>query len=90
MRRALSWLLALTAVFWVTAAPADDPDVPEKYASVDEVKAMLDQKRPISFIDVRPKDQYDELHIRGAKSIPVREMPGRLAEVPRRDLVVLY
>jgi rhodanese-related sulfurtransferase len=90
MRRALSWLFAAAALFWVTAAPAGDPEVPEKYASVDEVKAMLDQKRAISFIDVRPKDQYDELHIRGARSIPVREMPSRLGEVPRRDLVVLY
>jgi len=82
--------LVLLAVFSVRPAPADDPEVPEKYMSVDEVNALLQQKKPITFIDVRPKEQFDELHIRGAVSIPLRDMRSRLASVPKDDLLVLY
>jgi rhodanese-related sulfurtransferase len=83
-------LLLAAALLWVSAAPADDPDVPEKYASVEQVKAMLDRKAPLTFIDVRPADQFAELHIRGARNIPLHDLPSRLADVPRGDLVVLY
>jgi len=81
---------AAAALAWVGAAPAGDPEVPDKYVSVDEAKALLDRGRRVDFIDVRVKEQFDERHIRGARNIPLRELPGRLAEVPREELVVLY
>jgi len=87
--RLLAALLAV-ALLWATPAPADDPEVPEKYMSVDEVKGVLDQKSPVVFVDVRPKEQFDDLHIRGARSIPLRDLPARLADVPRQGLLVLY
>jgi rhodanese-related sulfurtransferase len=90
MRRLLPMVLAVAMLGWVTAVPADDPEVPEKYIKVDEVKANLDQKKAVTLIDVRPKAQYDIVHIRGAASIPLMALPSRLAEVPRQDLVVLY
>lgn len=90
----MRWLfpvgLAIVLLGGVTAAPADDPEVPERYIKVDEVKGRLDQGKPVVLIDVRPKEQYDVIHIRGALSIPLRELPGRLAEVPRREVLVLY
>jgi rhodanese-related sulfurtransferase len=90
----MRWLLpaglAAFLLAGVTAAPADDPEVPERYVKVDEVKARLDQHKRVVFIDVRPKEQYDAIHIRGARSIPLRELPNRLAEVPRKDTLVLY
>ena len=82
-------LVAVT-LFWVSPAPADDPEVPEKYISVDEVNALVQQKKPVTFIDVRPKDQFDELHIRSAKHIPLTELPRRLASVSKKDFLVLY
>jgi len=90
MRRIVPILLVAAGLFWVSPAPADDPEVPEKYIPVDEVKALVDQKKPVTFVDVRPQEQYDELHIRGAKSIPLRDLPSRLSEVPKGNLVVLY
>jgi len=90
MRRLLPMVLAVATLGWVTVAPADDPEVPEKYIKVDEVKANLDRKKPVTLIDVRPKAQYDIVHIRGAASIPLTALPSRLAEVPRQNLVVLY
>ena len=90
----MKWLLpvGLGAILLgaVTTAPADDPEVPERYIKADEVKARLDQRKPVVFIDVRPKEQYDATHIRGALSIPLRELPHRLAEVPKKDPLVLY
>jgi rhodanese-related sulfurtransferase len=73
-----------------TVAPAGDPEVPEKYVSVDEAKAMLDAGKRIVFIDVREREQFDDLHILGARNIPLRELPRRLAEVSRQETVTLY
>ena len=82
--------LVLLTVFSARPAPADDPEVPEKYMSVDQVNALLQQKKPLTFIDVRPKEQFDELHIRGAVSIPLKDLSSRLASVSKEDLLVLY
>ena len=86
----LAVALLAVALLWATPAPADDPEVPERYMSVDEVKRLLDDKQGVVFVDVRPKEQFDDLHIRGARSIPLRELPSRLADVPRQGLLVLY
>ena len=83
-------LVAALAFSWAGAAPAGDPEVPEKYMSVDEVKKLLDQKRRVTLIDVRGREQFDELHIRGARNVPLTDLSRRLAEVSRADLVVLY
>ena len=90
MKRALPVVLVVAMLAWVTAAPADDPEVPEKYMKVDEVKALLDQKEPLMFVDVRPRTQFDVIHIRGAVNIPLQELAPRLGEVSTKDLVVLY
>jgi rhodanese-related sulfurtransferase len=90
MSRLFAAVVVAVALFWVSPAPADDPEVPEKYMSVDQANALLEQKKPVTFIDVRPKDQFDELHIRGARSIPLTELPRRLASVSKKDFLVLY
>ena len=90
MSRLLTVCLVALAVFWVSPAPADDPEVPEKYLSVDEANALLEQKKPVTFIDVRPKEQFDDLHIRGARSLPLAELPSRLASLSKQDFLVLY
>jgi rhodanese-related sulfurtransferase len=90
MARLLAACLVAVALFWVSPAPADDPEVPEKYISVEQVNALLQEKKPVTLIDVRPKDQFDELHIRGAKHIPLTELSSRLASVSKKDFLVLY
>jgi rhodanese-related sulfurtransferase len=82
--------LIVTGLMWATPAPADDPEVPEKYIKVDELKALVDSRRRVSIIDVRVKEQFDELHIKGARNIPLRELLTRLNEVPTQEPVVLY
>jgi rhodanese-related sulfurtransferase len=90
MKPLLSLAIAGLTLLWVNAAPAGDPEAPEKYVKVDEVKALMDLRKRVVLIDVRVREQFDELHIRGARNIPLRELPRRLAEVPREDFVVLY
>ena len=90
MRRPLALLLLASAVAWAAPAPADDPEVPEKYISVDEAKALVDKRQAVVFIDVREKPQYDDLHVKGARNIPLDSLRGRLHDVPRKDLLVLY
>ena len=89
MPRLVAAALAV-ALFWAGPAPADDPEVPEKYMSVDEVKGLLDQKQPVVFVDVRPKEQFDDLHIQGARNIPLSDLGRRLGDLPKQGLLVLY
>ena len=90
MKRLVTILLLASAAAWAAPAPAGNPEVPEKYVSVDEAKEALDKRQPITFIDVREKAQYDDLHIKGAINIPLGTLPARLAEVSRTEFIVLY
>ena len=90
MKRLVTILLLASAMAWAAPAPAGKPEVPEKYVSVDQAKAALDKRQPVTFIDVREKAQYDDLHIKGAINIPLGTLPARLAEISRSDFLVLY
>jgi len=90
MKRLLTILLLGSAMAWAAPAPAGNPPVPEKFISVDEAKAVLDRRQPLTFIDVREKAQYDDLHIKGAINVPLGVMPAHLAEISRKDFLVLY
>jgi hypothetical protein len=83
-------VLAALAFSWAGAAPGGDPEVPEKYISVDEARKLLDPARRTVFIDVRDPEQFAELHIRAARNVPLSELPKRLAEIPRQPSLVLY
>ncbi len=90
MRRLVTMLLLASAMAWAAPAPAGNPDVPEKFISVDEAKSLLDRRQRITFIDVRDKAQYDDLHIKGAINIPLGALAARLAEISRTAFIVLY
>lgn len=57
--------------------------------SVDELILMIAKKKPVTIIDVRHLDSYDE-KIVGALQIPEDEVESRLKEVPRNRPVVTY
>jgi rhodanese-related sulfurtransferase len=44
----------------------------------------------VVLIDVRPGEEFDAGHIDGARSIPLEELEGRLAELPHGREVVAY
>jgi rhodanese-related sulfurtransferase len=89
VRRALI-PLGVAAVLLASAAPAAQPDYPVNFISVDELKATLDRGVKGDIIDVRTWDAYTDMHIKGARSMPLRAVPERAAEISKTGLVVFY
>jgi rhodanese-related sulfurtransferase/predicted transcriptional regulator len=55
----------------------------------DELIARL-RNGDVVLIDVRPAEEFQAGHIRGARSIPIHELKDRLAELPADREVVAY
>src|ERR671927_579867 len=55
----------------------------------DELIARL-RKGDVVLVDVRPSEEFEAGHIRGARSIPLEELEDRLAELPPDREVVAY
>jgi rhodanese-related sulfurtransferase len=89
VRRLLITLVA-GGVLLLGAAPAAPPDAPARFIKVDELKALLDQGARADIIDVRTWDAYQEMHIKGARSMPVRAITTRAFEISRTAPVVFY
>jgi len=51
--------------------------------SVQEVKRMMDEKKPILLIDVREKDEHAQCRIDGATLVPLSELGGRLSDIQK-------
>jgi len=54
-----------------------------------ELVASL-RKRDVVLVDVRPPEEFEAGHIRGARSIPLDELEDRLAELPADREIVAY
>ena len=89
MRLALGSVVA-AAIVLIGAAPAAPPDHPVNFITVDELKAALDGGQKWDIIDVRNWDAYVEMHIKGARSMPLRSVERRAAEISKTGLVVFY
>jgi rhodanese-related sulfurtransferase len=89
MRTMLATLVA-AGVLLLGAAPAAPPDPPANFISVDELKKLIDDGARADLIDVRHWDAYVEMHIKGARSIPVRSVEPRASEISKTGLVVFY
>jgi DNA-binding transcriptional ArsR family regulator len=48
------------------------------------------RKGDVVLVDVRPREEFEAGHIEGARSIPIEELEGRLAELPADREVVAY
>jgi len=57
-------------------------DRPEAIKMVDEGKAV--------WVDVRPKDQYEIGHIKGAINIPLSDLLTRLKDLPPHKYIITY
>jgi rhodanese-related sulfurtransferase/DNA-binding HxlR family transcriptional regulator len=55
----------------------------------DELVARL-RKGDVVLVDVRPAEEFQAGHIKGARSIPIDELEDRLAELPADREVVAY
>lgn len=63
-----------------------------KTITTDQLKAMVDEKKPMVLIDARTKDEYQEAHIDGAISMPEKTFDDNMGMLPadRSALLVLY
>ena len=82
--------VVVVVVLVASAAPAAQPDYPVNLMSVDELKSRLDRGEKGDIIDVRNWDAYVDMHIKGARSMPLRAVPQRAGEVSKTGLVVFY
>jgi SulP family sulfate permease len=66
------------------AIPASRPATIDasRLLTVEQVVALLEQQRAL-VIDVREPDEYRAGHLRGARSLPLRELLARWEELPR-------
>ena len=88
--RALVVLLVALTTLGVSVAPAAPPDYPVNFIGVDELKVQLDRGVKADLIDVRNWEAYVEMHIKGARSMPLRSVPQRAQEIRKTGLVVFY
>ncbi|MDQ9172070.1 metalloregulator ArsR/SmtB family transcription factor [Oxalobacteraceae bacterium R-40] len=64
---------------------------PSKLLTVDRNTLLKRAKRgEVLVIDVRPQAEYEQAHLPFARSMPVDEIAGRLAELPRDKDIVAY
>jgi len=84
-------IVVVTAgVLFASAAPAAPPEYPVSFIKVDELKGLLDRGTKADIIDVRHWEAYAESHIKGARSMPLRVVADRAAEISKTGLVVFY
>jgi rhodanese-related sulfurtransferase len=48
------------------------------------------RKGDVTLIDVRPAEEFRAAHIAGALSVPLKDLEGRIASLPRKREVVAY
>ncbi len=63
----------------------------ESIETVDR-EALLERVRKggVMVLDVRPREEYDAAHLRGAVSVPLPELRRRLKKLPRNREIVAY
>ena len=74
-----------------TPHPTSTPGDNVRRISVTDTQQMI-EKGTALVVDVRPKAQYDQSHIKGSVSLPREELknPARLAELPKDKLIIFY
>ena len=89
MRRLLA-VVVTASILLIGAAPAAPPDAPVNFIKVDELKTLVDQGRRADVMDVRHWESYVEMHVKGARSMPLRVIEARANEISKTRLVVFY
>lgn len=87
MSAAMLMMMIVPGAFAVSPAP--DDAIPR--ISVEELKAMIEQRKPITIVDVRGGDyESSATRIKGALRIPPAEIATRWKDVPPDKPIVTY
>jgi rhodanese-related sulfurtransferase len=66
-------------------------DKPSRKSIVNKDELQIKMKKPKTIIiDVRPLEEYRNLHLPGAVSIPLSTLKTRLNEIPKEKEVITY
>jgi hypothetical protein len=65
-------------------------DITPEFIGIDQLVAELKSGAKPMLIDVRTKEEYDEVHILGAQSAPLAEFKEYIKSIPHDRPVVLY
>lgn len=85
-----TWLAALAAGSGVVARAGHDFEEPVEFTAAEQVKRLLDIGENVTFVDLRPPEEFSKGHLPGARSIPVDALAHRWNEIPTAGRVVLY
>lgn len=72
-----------------TPHPTSTPGDGVRRVTVADARQSADRGEAV-IVDVRPKAQYDQGHIKGSLSIPKTELANRAAELPKDKLIIFY
>ena len=72
------------------SSPAQQPTL-ESAKRIDRAEAikMVDEHKAV-WVDVRPKDQYEIGHIKGAINIPLSDLITRIKDLPPHKYLITY
>lgn len=84
---AVAWLLGIWPA--VTEGAHDTEDVVDT-VTVERVKFYLDSGEKYLLIDLRPEKEFQQRHLPGARSVPLKELEKRFREIPKTGRVILY
>jgi hypothetical protein len=96
---ALALGVSLSAASGANADPSKYPefaqqslpaDITPEFIGIDQLVADLKAGAKPMLIDVRTKEEFDDVHILGAQSAPLAEFKEYLKSIPRDRPLVLY
>jgi len=90
MRRFATFAVAAILATGLASAQTGEPGL-ETARRIDMKEAVsLVKKHKAVYVDVRPKDAFEQGHIKGAMNIPLGELMGRLGELPKGKMIITY
>ena len=72
------------------AAAAATPKPEQWEITVEELKTLLETKKPVRIVDVREPHEYDICHLDGAKLVPLSQFMQRIGELDSAEELVLH
>lgn len=72
-----------------TAAPTSGSFAGVERVSPSDAKAAYDRNQAV-FVDVRSSEEFGQRHIKGALSIPLLDLPDRIAELDPDTWIITY
>lgn len=83
-------LIAMPLLAPSATLAAHGTESPPLTLSPERLQLLRDVEDQVVLVDLRPREAYLKVHVRGARSLPLDELRRRIHEVPRTGRVVLY